>query len=93
MHLRRSAPPCTAIPKQCDKQINERPTRGGGKVIWPPVFPRAEVVLCGYQRQPMELDVALVVNSVSDQYECAEHSLPELKASGIYAVAIDLRTS
>ena len=43
---------------------------------------RAQVVLCGYQRQPTELDVALVVNGVSDQRECAQHSLPHAEATG-----------
>ena len=85
-------PACSASPKRCDKQSNERPTRGGGKVIWPPVFPRTEVVICSYQRQPMELDVALVVNSISDQCECAEHSLLELKASGMLLQSDHTRT-
>ena len=51
---------------------------------------RAQVVLCGYQRQPTELDVALVVSSVSDQRKCAQHRLPELKACK-NAAAIDRR--
>ena len=36
----------------------------------------------------MELDVALVVNSVSDRRECAQHRLPELKACGMLLQSI-----
>ena len=32
-------PPCTASPKRCDKQSEERSTRDGGKVIWLTVVP------------------------------------------------------
>ena len=52
---------------------------------------RTHVVLCGYQRQPMELDVALVVNGVSDRRECAQHRLPELKACGMLLQSIFAR--
>ena len=41
----------------------------------------------------MELDVALVVNSISDQCECAEHSLLELKASGMLLQSDHARNS
>eukprot|EP00964_Phaeocystis_antarctica_P132313 scaffold96375_cov65-Phaeocystis_antarctica.AAC.2 len=81
--------PCTASPKRCEKQSNEQPTRGGGRVIRPLVFPRAQVVLCVYQRQPMELDVALVVNSLRATRLRGERSAA---AEGMWdAAAIDFR--
>ena len=41
--------------------------------------------------KPVELDVALVVNGVSDRRECAQHRLPELKACGMLLQSIFAR--
>ena len=84
-------PPCTASPKRCDKQSEERSTRDGGKVIWLTVVPHTRGTFAVTSGKPVELDVALVVNGVSDRRKCAQHRLPELKACGMLLQSIDHR--
>ena len=84
-------PPCTASPKRCDKQSEGRPTRDGGKVIWLTVVPHTRGTFVVTSGKPVELDVALVVNGVSDRRKCAQHRLPELKACGMLLQSIDHR--